>query len=65
MGPMESWGDVHIGVMSANNSRGRENARLRVMASQGSQTVRVTLADGHEVVVGGADHDLQPRSRRG
>lgn len=45
MGAMEAWGDVRIGVMSANDAPGQENARLRVMAPSGTQTIRVELGE--------------------
>lgn len=45
MGAMETWGDVRIGVMSANDTAGAENARLRVMSPHGSRTVRVALGE--------------------
>lgn len=52
MGAMERWGQVRIGVMSAADEPGAENARLRVMSSAGSSTVRVLL--GQSELVDGA-----------
>lgn len=49
MGAMETWGVVHIGVMSANDETGKENARLRVMSPRGSTTVRVHLGQSHTI----------------
>ena len=51
MGAMVRWGDVRIGVMSAVDEPGAENARLRVMSPAGSTTVRVPL--GESAVVDG------------
>lgn len=51
MGAMEAWEDVRIGVMSANDQPGRENARLRVMSPQGTTTVCVGL--GESVAIDG------------
>ena len=49
MGAMVRWGDVRIGVMSASDAPGAENARLRVMSPAGSTTVRVPLGESAEV----------------
>lgn len=49
MGAMAQWGDVRIGVMSAADDPGAENARLRVMSPAGSTTVRVPLGESAEV----------------
>lgn len=49
MGAMVRWGDVRIGVMSASDAPGAENARLKVMSPVGSTTVRVPLGESAEV----------------
>lgn len=49
MGAMETWGDVRIGIMSANDEPGTENARLRVMSPHRSTTVRVPLGESRTV----------------
>lgn len=49
MGAMERWGDVRIGVMSANDDPGAENVRLRVMTPEGASTVRVLLGGSVDV----------------
>lgn len=49
MGAMVRWGEVRIGVMSASDAPGAENARLRVMSPAGSTTVRVPLGGSGEV----------------
>ena len=49
MGAVETWGDVRIGVMSANDAPGTENARLRVMNPQGRTTVRVPLGQSRSI----------------
>lgn len=51
MGAMVRWGSVRIGVMSAADEPGAENARLRVMSPAGTTTVRVPL--GESVLVEG------------
>lgn len=49
MGAMEAWGTVRIGVMSANDQEGAENARLRVKSPRGSVTVRVPLGQSRSI----------------
>src|SRR5699024_1912052 len=49
MGAMEAWGTVRIGVMSANDQEGAENARLRVKSPWGSVTVRVPLGQSRSI----------------
>lgn len=49
MGAMVRWGDVRIGVMSAADEPGAENARLRVVSPMGSTTIRVPLGGGVDV----------------
>lgn len=49
MGAMVAWGDVRIGVMSAQDDPGQEKARLRLMSPQGSVTVEVPVGESRTV----------------